>query len=90
MDIQSLNLSDRQKLVLQCVIDAAKENKQPFTTGVVMRMQKKGHQISEKQCAYDLGVIIRTKGTGVYSMKFDNNPKLWIYEAPKDEESVHE
>lgn len=89
-DIQSLNLSIRQKLVLQCVIDAAIENKQPFTTGVVMRMQKKGHQISEKQCAYDLGVIIRTKGTGVYSMKFDNNPKLWIYEAPKDEESVHE
>lgn len=90
MENQSLNLSVRQKLVLQCVIDAAKENKQPFTTGIVMRMQKKGHQITEKQCAYDLGVIIRTKGTGVYSMKFDNNPKLWIYEAPKNEESVHE
>lgn len=90
MENQSLNLSFRQKLVLQCVIDAAKENKQPYTNGVVMRMQKKGHQITEKQCAYDLGVIIRTKGTGVYSMKFDNNPKLWIYEAPKNEESVHE
>ncbi|WP_234623677.1 hypothetical protein [Acinetobacter guillouiae] len=90
MENQSLNLSVRQKLVLQCVIDAAKENKQPFTTGIVLRMQKKGHQITEKQCAYDLGVIIRTKGTGVYSMKFDNNPKLWIYEAPKNEESFHE
>lgn len=43
MEIQSLNLSDRQKLVLQCVIDAAIENKQPFTGGVVRRMKAKGH-----------------------------------------------
>ncbi|KAF1026111.1 MAG: hypothetical protein GAK29_01512 [Acinetobacter bereziniae] len=86
MEIQSLNLSDRQKLVLQCVIDAANENKQPFTVGVVRRMKAKGYEITEKQCAYDLGVIIRTKDTHVYSMKFDNNPKLWIYEAPKKTE----
>ncbi|MFW1643087.1 hypothetical protein [Acinetobacter guillouiae] len=81
--MENLKLSDRQKLVLQCVIDAENENKQPFTGGVVRRMKAKGHEITEKQCAYDLGVIIRTKDTHVYSMKFDNNPKLWIYEAPK-------
>jgi hypothetical protein len=49
-------------------------------------MKAKGHEITEKQCAYDLAVIIRTKDTHVHSMKFDNNPKLWIYEAPKKTE----
>ncbi len=48
------------------------------------------HDITEKQCAYDLGVIIRTKGTGVYSMKFDSDPKLWIYEELKVIEVVDE
>lgn len=84
MDIQSLNLSDRQKHVLQCVIDAANEKKQPYTSGIVRRMLAKGYEITEKQCAYDLGVIIKAKGTYCYSVKFDSNPKLWIYEAPKD------
>ncbi|MFP6818680.1 hypothetical protein [Acinetobacter sp.] len=83
MEIQSLNLSDRQKLVLQCVIDAAIENKQPFTGGVVRRMKAKGHEITEKQCAYDLGVIIRTKGTGVFSVRYGSGRTLWIYEDPK-------
>lgn len=74
------DLSPRQQQVLQCVIDAAKEGKRPYTKGVVHRMLDKGHEITERQCAYDLGVIINTEGTGVYSMKCDNNPKLWIYQ----------
>lgn len=90
MNIQTLNLSVRQKLVLQCVIDAANENKRPYTCGVVGRMKSKGYEITEKQCAYDLGVIIRTKGTGVYSVKFDSDPKLWIYEEPKVTEVADE
>ena len=90
MNIQILNLSDRQKLVLHCVFDAAIENKRPYTGGVVRRMNSKGYDITEKQCAYDLGVIIRTKGTGVYSVKFDSDPKLWIYEEPKVTEVADE
>ena len=86
--MENLNLSDRQKLVLQCVIDAANEKKQPFTRGVVHRMKIKGHEITERQCAYDLGVIIRTNGTGVFSLSFDNGPKVWIYELPKSCEVV--
>lgn len=80
-----LNLSDRQKQVLQCVIEASKESKKTYTSNIVRRMAAKGHEITEKQCAYDLGVIIRTKGTGVFSVKFDSNPKVWIYEEPKVE-----
>ena len=53
-------------------------------------MNSKGYDITEKQCAYDLGVIIRTKGTGVYSVKFDSDPKLWIYEEPKVTEVADE
>ena len=44
----SLNLSERQQQVLQCVKDAKAENKRPYTAGVVNRMQKKGHEITEK------------------------------------------
>jgi len=54
-----LNLSERQQAVLQTVIEINKKGKQPYTWQVVNRMEAKGHQITEKQCAYDLGVIIR-------------------------------
>ncbi|EJD6059853.1 hypothetical protein ACY2LX_003592 [Acinetobacter baumannii] len=83
MTNSALNLSERQQAVLQTVIEINKEGHQPYTWQVVRRMESKGHQITEKQCAYDLGVIIRTKGTGVFSAKFDSNPKVWIYEEPK-------
>ncbi|HRA29285.1 MAG TPA: hypothetical protein PLT61_06995 [Acinetobacter johnsonii] len=83
----SLNLSERQQQVLQCVKDAKAENKLPYTAGVVNRMQKKGHAITEKQCAYDLGVIIRTKGTGVLSFKADSARTVWIYEEKRAQEA---
>lgn len=83
MSNSSLNLSDRQKAVLETVIEINKEGQQPYTWQVARRMGTKGHQITEKQCGYDLSVIIRTKGTGVFSVKFDSNPKVWIYEEPK-------
>lgn len=83
--LAKLNLTNRQQQVLQCVMDASLEGARPYTWHIVKRMSAKGHEITEKQCSYDLGVIIRTKGTGVYSMKCDNRPKLWIYEAPKAE-----
>lgn len=85
--LAKLNLTKRQQQVLQCVIDASLEGARPYTWHIVKRMSAKGHEITEKQCSYDLSVIIRTKGTGVYSMKCDNRPKLWIYEAPKTEVS---
>ncbi len=88
MTTSQLNLSERQKMVLECVIEANKEGKRPYTRGVVKRMCAKGHDISERQCAYDLGVIIHTQGTGVYSAKFDNNPKLWIYEEAMAEDKL--
>ncbi|MFX7151969.1 hypothetical protein ABTI32_17925, partial [Acinetobacter baumannii] len=69
MTNSALNLSERQQAVLQTVIEINKEGKQPYTWQVVRRMEAKGHQITEKQCAYDLSVIIRTKGTGVFSAK---------------------
>ncbi len=83
MSNSSLNLSDRQKAVLETVIEINKEGQQPYTWQVARRMGTKGHQITEKQCGYDLSVIIRTKGSGVFSVKFDSNPKVWIYEEPK-------
>lgn len=83
--LAKLNLTTRQQQVLQCVKDASLDGVRPYTWHIVKRMLDKGHEITEKQCSYDLGVIIRTKGTGVYSMKCDNHPKLWIYEAPKVE-----
>ncbi|MEO9279291.1 hypothetical protein ABFY81_05165 [Acinetobacter sp. WA-87] len=83
MSNSSLNLSDRQKAVLETVIEINKEGQQPYTWQVARRMVSKGHQITEKQCGYDLSVIIRTKGTGVFSVNFDRNPKVWIYEEPK-------
>ena len=83
----SLNLSERQQQVLQCVKDAKAENKLPYTAGVVNRMKKKGHEITEKQCAHDLGVIIRTKGTGVLSFKGDNGRTIWIYEEKRAQEA---
>lgn len=86
MNIDQLNLSTRQQCVLQCVIDASTEKKRPFTRGIVLRMKNKGHIISEKQCAYDLGVIIRTKGTNVISFKMSGYPAIWIYELPKPKE----
>jgi hypothetical protein len=83
----SLNLSERQQQVLQCVKDAKAENKRPYTAGVVNRMQKKGHEITEKQCAYDLGVIIRTKGTGVMSFKPTGMRTMWIYNENNAQEA---
>jgi len=83
MSNSPLNLSDRQQLVLQAVIEINKEGNQPYTWQVARRLESKGHKITEKQCGYDLSVIIRTKGTDVFSAKFDSNPKVWIYEEPK-------
>ncbi|ADI91909.1 hypothetical protein [Acinetobacter oleivorans] len=76
----TLNLSQRQQAVLETVIEINKEGHRPYTWQVVRRLGTKGHQITEKQCAYDLSVIIRTKGTGVFSAKLDSNPKIWIYQ----------
>ena len=55
-------------------------NVHPYTCQVAQLMHKKGHSITERQCAYDLGVIIHTEGTGCYSAKCDNNPKIWLYQ----------
>jgi len=74
------NLTDRQNQVLQCVKDAKAQGKRPYTKGVVNRMKAKGHDITERQCSYDLSVIIRTKGTGVISMRLGSKPTLWIYD----------
>lgn len=61
----SLNLSERQQQVLQCVKDAKAENKRPYTAGVVNRMQKKGHEITEKQVSdYEL-VLPETRSASV-------------------------
>lgn len=79
-------LTERQKIILECVIAMNKEGFKPSTWDVFRRISKLRHEITEKQIAYDLGVIIRTKGTGVYSIKFDNNPKLWIYQESMAEE----
>ena len=76
----TLNLSERQQAVLETVIELNKEGYRPYTWQVARRMGIKGHQITEKQCGYDLSVIIRTKGTGVFSAKLDSNPKIWIYQ----------
>lgn len=86
MKIEDLKLSVRQKLVLQCVVDAAKEGKQPYTSGVVNRMLAKGYEITERQCAYDLGVIINTHGTHTFSVRYGSGRSLWIYEAPEVQE----
>jgi hypothetical protein len=80
-------LTDRQKNVRECVIELNGRGVQPYTCQVAKLMNKKGHTITERQCAYDLGIIIRTKGGGCYSVKCDNNPKIWIYEAQMAEES---
>lgn len=79
----SLNLSERQMKVLQCVKDAKAQGKKPYTTGVVSRMLAKGHEITDRQCTYDLGVIINTKGTCVFSVRYGSDRTLWIYE-PKE------
>ncbi|WP_336022271.1 hypothetical protein [Acinetobacter lwoffii] len=75
-----LDLTDRQYQVLQCVKDAKAQGKRPYTKGVVNRMRAKGYDITERQCSYDLSVIIRTKGTGVISMRLGSKPTLWIYD----------
>lgn len=76
----NLNLTERQNQVLQCVKDAKAQGKKPYTRGVVNRMIAKGNHITERQCSYDLSVIIRTKGTGVISIKMGSRPTLWIYD----------
>ena len=83
----SLNLSERQKNVLQCVKDAKAEGKRPYTKGIVNRMLAKGHEITDRQCAYDLGVIINTTGSGVFSVRYGSGRTLWIYE-PKEGEGT--
>ncbi|ATO20638.1 hypothetical protein BS636_13620 [Acinetobacter sp. LoGeW2-3] len=75
-----LDLTDRQNQVLQCVIDAKQQKKRPYTKGVVSRMQEKGFQITERQCAYDLSVLARTKGTGIIGMRWGGGRTLWIYD----------
>lgn len=77
------DLTERQRQVLIVVISLNQQGHKPPTWQIARRIRSKGLSITDQQCAYDLGVIIRTKGTGVYSMKFDNDPKIWIYEAPK-------
>jgi len=76
----NLNLTERQSQVLQCVKDAKAQGKRPYTRGVMRRMIEKGNHITERQCSYDLSVIIRTKGTGVISMRIGSKPTLWIYD----------
>lgn len=83
----SLNLSERQMNVLQCVKDAKAQGKNPYTKGVVSRMLAKGHEITERQCAYDLGVIINTEGTDVFSVRYGSGRTLWIYESQEGKES---
>lgn len=85
IDIEKLDLSERQKRVLQCVIDAKNQGKRPYTRGVTKRMLDKGFEITERQCAYDLGVIVNTTGTGVFSMCLGSRPTCWIYEERKDD-----
>lgn len=75
-----LSLSPRQKNVLACVIAFNAEGVRPYTYDVAARMNKEGHTITERQCAYDLGIIIHTKGSGCYSAKFGNDPKIWLYQ----------
>lgn len=82
----SLHLSERQKKVLQCVKDVKAKGKNPYTKGVVSCMLAKGYEITERQCAYDLGVIINTEGTGVFSVRYGSGRTLWIYESPKAQE----
>ncbi|MGR2670774.1 hypothetical protein [Acinetobacter soli] len=79
-------LTERQKIILECVIAMNKEGFKPSTWQIFRRITNQGHEITEKQIAYDLGVIIRTKGTGVYSMKLGSNPKNWIYQESMAEE----
>ena len=74
------SLSDRQKNVLACVIELNGRDVHPYTCQVAQLMNKKGNSITERQCAYDLGIIIRTKGSGCYSAKCDNNPKIWLFD----------
>ena len=58
-----------------------------LTSAIEYRMQKKGLEITEKQCAYDLGVIIRTKGTGVISFKPTGMRTMWIYDEKNAQEA---
>ena len=51
-------------------------------------MLAKGYEITERQCAYDLGVIINTEGTGVFSVRYGAGRTLWIYEAPEAQEGT--
>ncbi|AYA66878.1 hypothetical protein CDG62_00150 (plasmid) [Acinetobacter sp. WCHA55] len=83
----SLKLSERQQQVLQCVKDAKAEKRRPNTASLTVRMKRKGHAITEKQCAYDLGVIIRTKGTGVMSFKPTGMRTMWIYNENNAQEA---
>ena len=87
MEDNSSSLSERQKNVLQCVKDAKAQGKRPYTKGIVSRMLAKGYEITERQCAYDLGVIINTEGTGVFSVRYGSGRTLWIYEAKEEKES---
>lgn len=83
------SLSERQKNVLQCVKDAKAEGRRPYTKGIVTRMKAKGFDITDRQAAYDLGVIINTDGTGVFSVRYGSGRTLWIYEEPKVEDGVN-
>lgn len=83
------SLSERQKNVLQCVKDAKEQGKRPYTKGVVSRMKAKGFEITDRQAAYDLGVIINTDGTGVFSVRYGSGRTLWIYEEPKDQDGAN-
>lgn len=75
-----LSLTERQKNVLACVIELNARGVHPYTCQVAQLMNKKNHSITERQCAYDLGIIIHTKGSGCYSAKFGNDPKIWLYQ----------
>ncbi len=83
------SLSERQKNVLQCVKDAKAQGKRPYTKGVVARMKAKGFEITDRQAAYDLGVIINTEGTGVFSLRYGSGRTLWIYEEPKVQDGAN-
>lgn len=75
-----MGLTTRQELVLQCVIDAKNEGRRPYTAGILSRMKAKGHDITLRQCSYDLGRIVSTPGTGVISIRYGSGRTLWVFE----------
>lgn len=81
MSSKQFVLTARQQQVLQCVKDAKSEGKRPYTRGVWSRMKAKGFDVTERQCSYDLSVIVRAPGTNVVSVRYNSGRTIWIYEG---------